>query len=79
PLGAESIRIGVKENTAGNAFDFQTPKKLASVFASDFDHKELGDGIDHPFFLKESRLDKEAARVTSRDKKIQVVIATDAS
>ena len=26
PLRADSIPIGVKENTAGNAFDFQTPK-----------------------------------------------------
>ena len=48
---------------------FKTPKKLATVFASDLDQKELVDGIDHPFFLKESGLDKEAARLTSPDKK----------
>ena len=79
PLRTDSIPIGVKENAAGSAFDFQIPKKLASVFASDLDQKNLVDGIDHPFFLKETGLGKEAARLTSPDKRIQVGIATDAS
>lgn len=79
PLRADSIPIGIKENTAGTAFDFQTSKKMETVFASDFEQKVLVDGIDHPFFLKETGLDKPAARLISPDKKIQIEVATDAS
>lgn len=78
PLRADSIPLGKKSSVANTPFDFQKPKQLTTVFESDFNQKILFDGIDHPFFLKEQRLDKVAAFLISPDEKIKVSVATDA-
>ncbi|WP_165005463.1 galactose-1-epimerase [Enterococcus sp. ZJ1668] len=79
PLRSDSIPTGEQQEVAGTAFDFRETKKLATVFASDFEQKNLFDGVDHPFFLKEHRLDEPAACLTSPDKKVRIVLSTDAS
>lgn len=66
-------------DTKDTAFDFQTEKALAEVFASDFEQKNLCNGLDHPFFLKESNLDIPAAKLTSPDGKIELSVSTDSS
>lgn len=50
PLRPDSIPTGEKASVAQTPFDFQTPQKLATVFTSQFEQKQLVDGIDHPFF-----------------------------
>ncbi|MBO0462064.1 MULTISPECIES: aldose epimerase family protein [Enterococcus] len=77
-LRPDSIPTGEQVEVTGTPFDFQTPKKLSTVFTSDFPQKELFDGIDHPFFLKETGLDKTVATLLSPDETIQVSVRTDA-
>lgn len=78
-LRPDSIPTGEQIEVTGTPFDFQTPTKLTTVFTSDFPQKELFDGIDHPFFLKETGLDKTAASLLSPDEIIKVSVRTDAS
>ncbi|MBF8808533.1 MAG: galactose-1-epimerase [Enterococcus lacertideformus] len=79
PLRADSIPIGIKTAVIDTPFDFRTPKTLASVFASDFEQKNLFDGIDHPFFLNKQGLKNVSAYLLSPDKKVKVSVSTDAS
>lgn len=78
-LRPDTIPTGEKMNTKDTAFDFQTEKALAEVFASDFEQKNLCNGLDHPFFLNESNLDIPAAKLTSPDGKIELSVFTDSS
>ncbi|MGM9903386.1 galactose mutarotase [Enterococcus sp. 10A9_DIV0425] len=78
PLREDSIPTGEQVAVQDTPFDFQTPKTLDTVFTSDFDQKNLFDGIDHPFFLNETGLDRTAAYLISPDGKIKVSVATDA-
>lgn len=79
PLRQDSIPTGEKASTVGTAFDFQKGKKLAEVFASDFDQKKQVDGIDHPFFLDENDLAIPAAKLLSPDGTTELTVATDLS
>lgn len=77
PLRQDSIPTGRKVKTSGTAFDFQKTKTLADVFTSDFEQKNLVNGIDHPFFLTENNLVAPAAKLTSPDDTIELVVSTD--
>lgn len=78
-LRPDTIPTGEITNSAGTAFDFQTEKPMADVFTSDFEQKNLCNGLDHPFFLNESNLQKPAAKLTSPDGKIELTVSTDSS
>ncbi|EOU24494.1 galactose mutarotase [Enterococcus pallens ATCC BAA-351] len=78
-LRNDTIPTGQKLPVAGTAFDFTKKKALAELFASDFDQKQLADGMDHPFFLNQSDLAIPAATLTSPDEKVQLTVKTDAS
>lgn len=79
PLRSDSIPTGEKVAVTNTAFDFQVAKTLDTVFSSNFDQKELFNGIDHPFFLDNSSLQERAARLTSPDGLITLEVFTDAS
>lgn len=79
PLRKDVIPTGEKAPVSGTPFDFQTAKPLADVFESDFEQTNQYNGIDHPFFLKDQRLDTPAARLTSPDGTIELTVSTDAS
>jgi len=78
-LRPDTIPTGDIVDTKGTAFDFQTARALADVFASEFEQKNLCNGLDHPFFLKERSLHKPAAKLTSPDEKIELTVSTDLS
>ncbi len=77
PLRPDSIPTGEKASVAQTAFDFQTPQKLATVFTSQFEQKQLVDGIDHPFFLNNPGMNHVSAYLLSPDEQIKVSIMTD--
>ncbi|MEY8445932.1 galactose-1-epimerase [Enterococcus ratti] len=77
PLRADSIPIGEKAAVLGTPFNFQKPQKLVNVFASNFEQKNLFNGIDHPFFLNKPGVENISAYLLSPDEKIKVSIATD--
>lgn len=77
PVTTAGVTQGLQADVSQTPFDFQTEKKLAEVFASDFPQKELFDGIDHPFFLKQKGLRHLQAKLTSPDEKISLELYTD--
>ncbi|MGM0341455.1 aldose epimerase family protein [Enterococcus sp. AZ007] len=78
-LRPDTIPTGEITAAAGTPFDFQTEKPLADVFTSDFEQKNQCNGLDHPFFLKESHLHQPAAKLTSPDGNIELTVSTDSS
>ncbi|EPH97983.1 aldose 1-epimerase [Enterococcus faecalis 13-SD-W-01] len=60
-------------------FDFQEPKKLKTVFKSEFQQSQMVDGIDHPFFLKNNGHFLPVATLTSPDEKAAIEVSTNAS
>lgn len=78
-LRQDTIPTGKKLPVAGTAFDFTKKKALAELFISNFDQKQLADGMDHPFFLDQADLNVPAAILTSPDEKVELTVKTDAS
>lgn len=78
-LKPDTIPTGEIVNSVGTPFDFQTEKAMTEVFNSDFEQKNQCNGLDHPFFLKERDLQKPAARLTSPDGNIELIVSTDSS
>ena len=78
-LRPDTIPTGEIMNVTGTPFDFQTETALADMFTSDFEQKNLCNGLDHPFFLKESDLNKPAAKLTSPDGTVELTVSTDSS
>lgn len=78
-LRPDTIPTGEIVNSVGTPFDFQSEKAMADVFNSDFEQKNQCNGLDHPFFLKEKDLQKPAARLTSPDGNIELIVSTDSS
>lgn len=78
-LRPDTIPTGEILNVTDTPFDFQTETTLTDLFASDFEQKNLCNGLDHPFFLKESDLNKPAATLTSPDGSVELIVSTDSS
>ncbi|GCF95629.1 aldose 1-epimerase [Enterococcus florum] len=79
PLRPDLIPLGEKQAVNGTDFDFQIEKALGPVFSGKFGQKELFDGLDHPFFLNDPRLNVPSAKLTSPDKQVAVTVKTEAS
>ncbi|MFV0558836.1 MAG: galactose-1-epimerase [Enterococcus sp.] len=77
-LKPDSIPTGEQIPLTNSAFDFSSEKKLAETFAADDSQKNLVDGIDHPFFLKETGLDHLAASLISPKQDVKIDITTTA-
>ncbi|WP_207871862.1 aldose 1-epimerase [Enterococcus sp. DIV2402] len=77
PVRTDVIPLGIKKDVTGTPFDFRRSKKLSEVFNSDFEQKNLFDGMDHPFFLDDTKA--PIAILCSEDEKIRLTISTDAS
>jgi aldose 1-epimerase len=78
-LNKDTTPTGEVVSVSGTAFDFQHPKKLGEVFASDFRQSMMVGGIDHPFLLKKQPDLLKAAELTSPDEKVSIQVKTDAS
>ncbi|WP_288225850.1 galactose-1-epimerase [uncultured Enterococcus sp.] len=78
-LRPDVLPTGEKAPVTGTPLDFQHPRPLADVFTSSFDQTKQYNGLDHPFFLKDSLLEKPAARLTSPDGTTELIVSTDAS
>ncbi|MGI8169036.1 galactose-1-epimerase, partial [Enterococcus lactis] len=78
-LNKDTTPTGEVVSVSGTAFDFQHPKKLGEVFASDFRQSTMVGGIDHPFLLKKQADLLNAAELTSPDEKVSIQVKTDAS
>ncbi|MFV0559433.1 MAG: aldose epimerase family protein [Enterococcus sp.] len=77
PLRKDSIPTGELVAVADSAFDFTKPRKLQEMFDdTSFKQKQLVDGIDHPFFLRESGLETSAAKLISPDELVSVTVET---
>lgn len=73
------LPTGEKIAVEGTAFDFQTAKEVHTLFASQEPQMLLVGGLDHPFFLDESRRNKPQAQLQNADQSLTVSMDTNQS
>lgn len=77
PIINSGITDGTKADVSGTPFDFQQEKKIVDFFNSRQPQSEIVDGIDHPFFFKQTGLRFMQAKLTSPDEKLAIELFTD--
>lgn len=76
-VASDTTVTGEKREVSETPFDFRIPKKLATVFFSDYQQNQQVNGLDHPFFLNDSSTESPKAMVTAPDQAVEIEMYTD--
>lgn len=68
---------GEKRDVNDTPFDFRTPKRVETVFSTEYEQNKKVNGLDHPFFLNTHGLTRPKAVITSPDQAVEVEMYTD--
>lgn len=76
-LNNDNTTTGNKKNILDTVFDFKNEKTLSKIFENNDDQIKIDNGLNHPFFLNNKKLDIPDLILTSPDNKLSIEMKTD--